>query len=309
MKFSISKQQHKLSAYGGKGFQKRQNNAFINVHKEYSKLKSVILYKPELEIHQLKDPNRVQHLEKINSHSLQKEIQKIITFFKKQKIEVNLIPADASAPPNLMFMRDLIWSTSEGMILARMGSEIRKTEEVIVASFLLKEAFPLAHIIPSPHTLEAADCLWLNQQTLLVGVKNRTSTSSLIFLKKIFPGIEIIPIPLPQKVQHLLGLLNIVDQKKALIRHQIAPKKLIQLLLKHQFQLIKVDETKEVFDLQGMNVVVLSPNKIIMPDDCPNLETIYKKNNIRIVQKFKITELRKAAGGLACMVGILKRLN
>lgn len=309
MKFSISKQQHKLSAYGGKGFQKRRNKKFKNIHKEYSKLKTVLLYVPDIEIHQLKNPNQVQHLEKINSHLLRREIQKIITFFKKQKVEVKIIPASPSAPPNLIFMRDLVWSTAEGMILARMGSEIRKTEEVIVANFLLKEELPLTHIIPSPNTLEAADCLWLNPKTLLLGVKNRTSTSSLTFLKMIFPSIEIIPIPLPQKVQHLLGLLNIVGQKKALIRHQIAPQKLIRHLLKHQFQLINVDETKEVVELQGMNVVVLSPNKIIMPDDCPNLETLYMKNNIRIVQKFKITELRKAAGGLACMVGILKRLN
>lgn len=104
-------------------------------------------------------------------------------------------------------------------------------------------------------------------------------------------------------------MMNIIDKKKVLLRHQIAPKKLINLLTKYKFNLIKIDEIREVVELQGMNVVAISPNKIIMPDDCPILEEIYKKNDIIIVQKFKINELRNAAGGLACMVGILKRLN
>lgn len=309
MKFSISNQPHNFSAYGGKGYLKRRPKTWKTANKEYSKLKSVLLYLPSFEIHQLKNPNRVQHLRKINCHILQKEIKKVITFLKKHHVEVKIIPSHPSAPPNLIFMRDLVWSTTKGIVLSRMGSEIRKTEEKVVANFLLNEELPLAHIIPSPHTLEAADCLWLTPSILLVGINNRTSASSLIFFKNIFPNVEIIPIKLPKKVQHLLGMLNIIDQKKALIRHQIAPKKLINLLMKCKFQIIKIDEIREVVELQGMNIVVISPNKIIMPDDCPTLEKIYKQHNIIVVQKFKIDQLRHAAGGLACMIGILKRLN
>lgn len=309
MKFSRSNTFKSLSAYGGKGFISRKNEDWITVDSEYSKLQSVALYIPGSEVHKLKNPKYAQHLDQIDSGKLKIEIEKVIKFFENNSIKVEKIPSNIHSPPNLVFMRDLFWSTSVGITSSRMGSEIRKPEDKIIAQFLIQKNLPLTFKIPSPHTFEAADCLWLNKKTLLIGINNRTSKSVIKFIKCIFPTIKIIPVKLPKDVQHLLGLLNIIDKKKALFRHQIAPKTLLKTLQKEKFHLIYIDETEEVRRLQGMNIVTIKPNHIIMPDDCPNLEMLYKKNKIKIVKKFEINELRKAAGGLACMVGILKRSN
>lgn len=297
------------SAYGGAGFIKRKNSSSTGFRTEFGKLRAVMLYLPGAEVHQLDEPNKFQQLSKIDCKILKKEITTLKTFYKSSGIEVIELKAIKKQPisPNLMFARDLFWVGPEGLILSRMGSMTRASEEQVVLKCVVDHQILLHHLMQSPSTFEGADLLWLSSNELLLGINNRTNQSALKDLQRLFPKLTIIGIPLPKKVQHLLGLLQVIAPKKVLIRSQIAPASLIKYLKRRHFTQVEIPETEEVTVKQGMNIVTLAPNTIIMPDDCPELEALYQKHKIKILKTFKIKELRKAAGGIACLTGILKR--
>jgi N-dimethylarginine dimethylaminohydrolase len=299
----------KFSAYGGKNYQIRKNEKNNSFRSEYKKLKTVTIFVPGKEINQLENPDFFQHLDKIDYKKLQNELKVIISFFRQKKITVIEIERSKNPPLNLCFTRDLFWMGPRGIIQARMGSEIRKEEETLFLKTIVSHALNFHLSVKSPCLFEGADALWFDSNTVLLGTKNRTNNYTVKEFRKLFPELKIIEIILPKQVQHLLGMIQFLDKKKVLLRHKIAPVKLKNLLRKNKFQIINIDETFEVTHLQAMNVVTIKPNSIIMPVDCPNIEKIYRENKIRIVAKFKIQELRKAGGGIACAIGILDRGN
>jgi N-dimethylarginine dimethylaminohydrolase len=299
----------KFSAYGGNNFQVRKNeNEEVNTfHNEYKKLKSITLFIPGKEINNIKNPDRVQHLDKINYKKMRSEMKKIQNYFRKKKIEVIEIVRNQSPPLNLCFTRDLYWIGPKGIVQGRMGSEIRKAEEKLFLTTVALHELNFHCKLKPPSLFEGADALWLDTQNVLVGTKNRTNKSAFYELKKLFPEINFIEIILPKKVQHLLGMIQFIDKNKVLLRYKLAPTLLKKVLKKYHYNIINVDESYEVTHLQAMNVVTIKPNTIIMPADCPAMEKIYLKNKINIDSKFNIQELRKAGGGLACAIGILNR--
>lgn len=311
------------SAYHGKTWKKRTASlqeereeglywSSYQSNSEYEELKAVLLYIPGKELNEIKNPDKVQHLKKIDPKKIKKEYSSIKKAFEKEKVFVFQINshffADAP-PPNLMFVRDLFWNGNSGAIISRMGSLVRAGEEKYAATALSLLSIPILSSIHQKGLFEGADLLWLNSKTLLCGVGNRTNKEAIKQMQDIFKRekIKIIPIILPKNVQHLLGLLQIIDKKKALIRNQIAPKKLIRLLNKENFKLINIPEIGEVTHKQGMNIVTIRPNEIFMPKDCPELKDLYKKNKIKILAELEITQLLAGAGGLACATGIIAR--
>ena len=296
-----------FSAYGGKKFKARKVEHFNHFRTEFGKLKSITIFIPGKEIHKLSNPNNYQHIAQINSDELKKEFISLKKYFIKNKINALILDRPKLKLQNYFFTRDLFWSGPSGLIVSRMGSEIRKNEETTFLKWAIKNNLNLHLKMQSPCLLEGADILWASSSTLLIGTNNRTNNETFELMKNLFPEINVINIKLPKQVQHLLGMVQIVDKNKVLLRHQIAPITLLRVLKKLKYQIIKVDESYEVTHLQAMNIVTIKPNTIIMPDDCPNSENIYLKNHIRVDAKFKIKELRKAGGGIACAIGILER--
>jgi N-dimethylarginine dimethylaminohydrolase len=56
----------------------------------------------------------------------------------------------------------------------------------------------------------------------------------------------------------------------------------------------------------ALNFVTLGPQKILMAANCPRTQAMYKAEGIECVT-VEIDELAKAAGGMGCLTGILKR--
>lgn len=279
---------------------------------EFQKLEAVLLYCPGKELEDIKNPDSIQHLDKINLKKIRMEYKAIEQAFLRANVRVHFINPKIlrdAPPPNLMFTRDLFWNGHGGAVIGRMGSLVRAGEERFALAELARLNVPVSLGIHRTGLFEGADLLWLTPKVLLCGTGNRTNKEALQQLQQYLKveKIKILAVPLPSGVQHLLGLLQIVDQQKALIRTSLAPAFLVRILKRHGFELIEVEETEEVTHKQGMNVVTVAPGKIFMPDDCPELKKLYRRNGIKILAELRIQELRKAAGGLACATGILSR--
>ncbi|MGZ3690743.1 MAG: dimethylarginine dimethylaminohydrolase family protein [Pseudobdellovibrio sp.] len=278
---------------------------------EYSTLTEVALYHVPRKIPQIRSPEAVQHLKKVSWAELQTELQSLKKSFTKEKVKVHLLDTEhfADRPPNLMFLRDHFFSTPWGVVLGRLGSNVRAGEEKWTQNLLAGQGIPILTLVLGKGTFEAADALWLNPKKVIIGIGNRTNAEGFRQVAACLKnyGVRCVAVKLTKKTQHLLGLLQFVNGSTALLRTEIAPPVLATLLKKNKVKIIAVPEIDEVTQLQAMNIVVLSPNKIIMPADCPVIKNIYLKNNLKIAAEVKIKQLINAAGGIACATGILSR--
>jgi N-dimethylarginine dimethylaminohydrolase len=301
------------AAYQGPGYIKRRHSLAqelesLQVNSEYKNLTEVVLYSPGDEVHKLSDPNKVQHLSPINQPLLQEQISNYAKKLQSFGITVHSMTGGSSSPPNLMYVRDLFFNTPEGAIVARMASEVRAGEEFYATLELAKNALPIRLTISGKGTFEGADAIWLNSKNLLVGVGARTNLLAYKQIKWTLAqlGIKTHKMAMPKGVQHLLGILQIVDKDLALVRSKKSPS-LIPLLKKFKIRAVPIPESTEVTEAQGMNILTLRPREIFMPTNCPNLKKIYQEHKIKILAEIDISELIKGGGGIACATGIIAR--
>lgn len=312
----------KASAYQGKGWRPRVHPhshdlngrlwSHFRVNSEWARLKAVLLYSPSnAEIRKIREPHQVQHLRRLSHQKLKAEYSKIKKTYRALGIEVHEIQLDDGrlAPPNLMFVRDLFFGTPEGAVISRMASQVRAGEEKYALISLAKLNIPILTTMRGDSLFEGADALWLNPKTVLCGVGARTNLSALVHLRALLKeqDVQTMPIRMPAGVQHLLGILQIVDRHMAVVRIEKAPRKLLRALRANCFDIVPVKESEEVVFRLGMNFVTVAPKKVVMAADCPHLRSQLEKAGVEVLAQLPIGQLTNAAGGLGCATGILAR--
>jgi len=315
------------SAYQGQGWQPRRGSLAQDVSEgrywspyrsntEYRPLDAVLMHIPSRHTPPVADVNAIQHLQPIDYDVLHAQLLRLSDLYRGLGIQVALIdPApggeDREAWPfhNLMYVRDLFFMTPEGAILSRMASEVRAGEELLAARSLVGLGIPILRTVGGWGTFEGADALWAGAQTVLVGVGNRTNRSGFEQVRSCleFQGVRAVEIPLPARVQHLLGLLQIVDDDLAVVRAGIAPADLKVVLNGLGFRCIALDETAEVRAGQAMNFVTIAPRRIVMVAGNPGTRRILQDGGLEVEAEAELSELLKGAGGPGCATGILGR--
>jgi N-dimethylarginine dimethylaminohydrolase len=315
------------AAYQGKGWQPRQASLAQEISEgrfwscyhsnaEYGFLKAVLLHIPDRHTPPVEDANSIQHLHPINYNTLCIQMLSLYDLYRRLGIEVFLISPSVGEGEcetkhfhNLVFVRDLFFMTPEGAILSRMASEVRAGEELFAARALISLGIPIVRTVSGKGTFEGADALWVDAQTVLIGLGNRTNRSGFEQVKCCleFQGVRALHVPLPSCVQHLLGVLQIVDKDLAVIRARILPSDFKAILESLGVRLVELDETVEVLSGQAMNFVTIAPRRIIMVSGNPDTRRILEENGIEVVAEAELSELLKGAGGLACATGVLHR--
>jgi N-dimethylarginine dimethylaminohydrolase len=253
------------------------------------------------------DPNDHLMLEWPDSQRLQGQATAIGKFYEGLGITVHW----ASSPPNLpnfLFQRDLFFMTPEGAVLARPGSEQRAAEARVMANLLSGLGVPILATPRGNAVFEGADALWLNSSTVLIGVGLRTNRAGADLVAHLLAGMNVtsIPIDLPNGVQHLLGIVNFVDRDLAAIRLEKASAQLLSVLRETGIKTIPCPPGEETSQRLGMNFVAFAPRHVVMPAGCPHLKKDLHAAGV-VVHELEIDEYCKAAGGLGCLTGILRR--
>ncbi|MFA6130315.1 MAG: arginine deiminase family protein [Candidatus Omnitrophota bacterium] len=285
------------------------------MNSEYRPLKSVLLSMPVPEIKNIDEPGKILYTKIIDYDILKREFGELVKAYKKFKIEVNFINTNRIASTdqrykfNLMFARDLFFMTPRGAILSRMFSEVRRDEVKYAQRALKNKKISIIKPIQDIATFEGADALWVNEESVLVGVGRRTNLKGFLEIKNTLSrqGVQCVPVPAPGGVLHLLGALQFVDSDTALVRTELADPKIIGLLKRFKIRTIAIPENREVKTKYAMNFVTVAPKRIIMSAGCPHTKKIYQDSGIKIAAEVPATQLANAAGGIACATGVLSR--
>ncbi len=306
----------RASAYGGEGWSPRTTTlrqeigsvwSSCGVTSEWKQLKSVLLHKPGTEIDLIAEPDAVQMLSIPNADAAREQHDAIANGYRKAGVTVFYIDVQTKLPPNMMFVADLLFMTAEGVILSRPASTVRAGEERIVAARLAQLGIPILASIRGSGTFEGADVLWIDPETVVVGIGLRTNKEGARQVTNHMTemGVSVIHTNLPIGSMHLMGLLRFLDTDLAIGQIDRTPKNVVEELESHGFDVALIPYDNEVRRM-SMNFVTIGPKHILMPENCPLSQEFYENLGIDC-QLVEIGELAKAAGGIGCLTGILER--
>lgn len=316
---TFSNNPERPASYGGTGWwsrtaslaeELRQGEIWHNcgVSSEWEPLQEVVLHWPGEELNFSDPPDQQLMLARPDLDQIRRQTEGLVAIYEREGVAVQLTNLSELPPANFLFQRDLFWATPQGVVLARPATRQRAGEECFMAQVLAKLAVPIIFHPHSHATFEGADALWLDPATVLLGSGVRTNGETVAQLRALLAGmgVEVLEVALPAGVQHLLGVVNFVDRDLAAVNGGKVTAQLTELLTGRGIRQIVLEPDAELTAGLGMNFVTLSPRHLLMPAGCPGIRARFRREGLEVLEA-EIGEYRKAAGGIGCLTGVLRR--
>lgn len=306
------------AAFGGEGWSPRRQTlrqelghlwAACGVESEWAPLRQVLLHRPGLELAAVTDPNRAQMLGRLDLARAQAQHDALVRAYENAGVLVHAVAPGRPPPPNMMFCADLFFMSGEGAIVGRPASTVRAGEERFIARRLAALGIPILRTVRGQGVFEGADAMWLDTRTVLLatGLRTNAAGASQVAAALAEQDVSAIPVELPAGAMHLMGLLRVADRDLAFAWPGRLPAAAAMALRERGFRLRFIPDEIEARQGHALNFVTLSPRRILMAAGNPITQAFYEAAGLEVTA-VEIGELLKAAGGAACLTGVLQRL-
>ena len=236
----------------------------------------------------------------------QQEHDALVALLRQAGAEVIYHDEPEHERADAIFVFDPAIVTDHGAIMLSMGKAQRRGEEAAMAHRFESLAIPLLYTLHDEARAEGGDLLWLDHDTLAVGLGFRTNAEGLRQLREALSGIgvSVIPVELPyytgpETCLHLLSLISIVDHNTAVVYPPLLSVPFWQELERRSLRLIEVPDAE--FATMAPNVLALAPGKCLMLEGNPITKRRLEDAGCEVVT-YKGNEISlKAEGGATCL--------
>ena len=303
------------AAYGGPGWSPRTTTHAHDMgsiwrgglDSEWRPLRSVLLCRPGPEI-VVDDVNTAQQLDALDLVRAQEEHDRLAEAYRRAGVQVLAVPDVPAPTPNRMFCADLFAMTPAGAILARPASTVRAGEEVAVAAALSAAGVPILRTLTGNAIFEGADLMWMDRRAAILGLGLRTNDAAAYQIQAALTeiGVTLAAADMPVGTMHLMGMLRIADRDLAIAWPRRTPHRAVDALRERGYEVGFLPAEDEAQANRGLNFVTLGPRRILMPAGNPGMRDFYESLEIDVAET-PMAELRKAAGAVGCLTGIVER--
>lgn len=247
--------------------------------------------------------------------SMQQAHQQFVQILQNHGSQVMWLEQAADDLLDSMFTHDPSLVTEAGALILSMGKDLRVSETDAHDEFYRHQGVPILGRIKPPGRVEAGDCLWLNQQTLLVGRGFRSNQAGINQLAEYLSllSVKVYAFDLPygqgaSACLHLMSLISMLDHDLAIVHAPLLPVSLHQMLSTHGIELIDCN-AEEFATSKGIsvNVLALAPRELVMVDAFPRTRAQLEAAGCT-VQTFPGDDLcLRCEGGPTCLTRPVQR--
>lgn len=220
---------------------------------------------------------------------------------------VEILRHDTDVPrlADAIYVYDPVLITDRGAIVLRMGKRLRRGEEDPLAARLEAAGVPVLGRLEGHAMAEAGDTLWLDRETLAVGLGFRTNRAAVDQLGALLaPAVRLFPVELPYDqgpaaCLHLKSMISLLDDRLAVVHLPPMPVSLYEELVRRGVELVEVDPAE--YRTQAPNVLAVGPRDGIMLEGNPVTRGRLEGAGCRI-RTYRGEEISlKAEGGPTCL--------
>lgn len=276
---------------------------------EVGRLRSVLLRRPGREIDELKDPLPYRWAALMDGERARAQHDALADIYRAHGVTVHYVENMRTDRPNAIYMRDIVFMTPEGAILARPGLGTRRGEERHAAETLARLGVPILRTINGDGVFEGACATWVDRQTVIIGTSSRCNESGVRQVEGVLREIgvtDIIHYQIPYGSIHTDSLLSFVNPQTAMIFPWQVPYDVCKALMDKGIKLIENPHIDEVKGRWALNFVALEPDKVVMVAGNPKTRALLEENGVTVIEA-DVSELLNGLGAIHCMTAFLKR--
>ncbi|MGQ9507707.1 MAG: dimethylarginine dimethylaminohydrolase family protein [Candidatus Bathycorpusculaceae bacterium] len=284
---------------------------------EVDPLRTVLVHRPGPEVELIDEENPWKWLFN-KKYDLDKALIEYDNMIKliKQEAGANIIflqdPSKEKMifPPNQSYVRDHGFMTPYGAVIG-YADQPRTYEEYFVMRKLMELDIPIIFKVYGNGRMEGGDAVYLDEETLLLGISYRTNLTGYRQIKAVMEGFivdRVIPVRLSPDVMHLDTVFNVASSTVAAVYSKAVPERFIKIVKRKGFDIVNVPK-REAKTL-ATNWLCLAPSKILFIDGEEKMNIFTRKELERRgvdVVSLKMPELLGGAGGPRCLTMPLSR--
>ena len=268
-------------------------------------LRTVLVKRPE-QAFAVSDPVVWHYTGRPDVKIAQQEHDALVALLRQGGAEVVYHNEPQPDHADAIFAFDPALVTDHGAIILSMGKSKRRGEEAVMARRFEQLGVSILYTLHGDARAEGGDLLWVDHDTLAVGLGFRTNAEGYHQLREVLSGIgvKVIPVELPyhtgpEACLHLLSLISIVDENIAVVYPPLMAVPFWQELQRRDFKLIVIPD--EEFPTLGTNVLALAPRKCLMLEGNPVTKHLVEEAGCEVMT-YKGNEISlKAEGGPTCL--------
>ena len=268
-------------------------------------LRTVLVKRPE-QTFAVSDPTAWHYTARPDATTAQQEHDALVELLRQNGTEVVYHDLPQPDHADAIFTFDPALVTDHGAIMLSMGKSLRRGEEAAMARRFEQMGIPVLFSLHGNARAEGGDLLWVDHDTLAVGLGFRTNAEGFHQLREVLSkiGVKVIPVELPyytgpEACLHLLSLISIVAENTAVVYPPLISVPFWQELQRRAFNLLVVPE--EEFPTMGTNVLALAPGKCLMLEGNPVTKRLLEEAGCE-VKTYRGNEISlKAEGGPTCL--------
>jgi arginine deiminase len=277
---------------------------------ECGTLRAVLMHRPGPEINLVTDSTYDEWLfrEPVDAARLRDQFDGLVDVYRSQGVDVHFVEGQRPDRPNAMFVRDLLFMTTEGAIIARPGHEKRRGEEKAVAASLASLGVPILRQVAGDGTFDGASAMLVTADIAIVGTSTRTNAEGAeqVMEQLWRMGVShVLRCTVPLSQLHLDGIMAVVDRSVMAVNRWQMPFDLATALQDLGVSLIVLSTMEEVFHL-SLNSVALAPGRVVLSAGSPDTRRALEQHHIEVIE-VPTDEIRKAGGSMHCLTGVLRR--
>ena len=270
-----------------------------------SPLRTVLVKRPD-QAFGTADPQVWHYTSRPDLAVAQQEHDTLVELLRKGGAEViyqdEYLPDHADA----IYAFDPSLVTDSGAIILSMGKDKRRGEEAAMARTYEKMDIPILYTLHGEARAEGGDLLWVDHDTLAVGLGFRTNAEGLRQLREALTGIGVTVLPVelpyytgPEACLHLLSMISIIDYHTAVVYPPLMSVPFWQELQRRNFSLIEIPESE--YATMATNVLALAPRKCLMLEGNPITKRLLEDAGCEVMT-YRGNEISlKAEGGPTCL--------
>ncbi len=274
-------------------------------------IRQVLVKRPE-EAFAVADPQAWNYSSRPDFERARAEHDALVEVLRQAGAEVVYHDEEQPGRADAIFVFDPALLTDRGAVMLQMGKALRRGEEEVLRRRLENLGVPILFSLEGEARAEGGDLLWVDENTLAVGLGFRTNAAAWRQLRDglAAAGVEVVAVELPyftgpRACLHLLSLLSIVDRRTAVIYPPLVSVPFWQLLEARGFRLVEVPEHE--FHSMATNVLAMAPGKCLMLEGNPITRRLLEEAGCE-VHTYRGEELSlKAEGGPTCLTRPLRR--
>ena len=254
-----------------------------------SRLKTVGMLKP-MEALRAADPEKWHYGHSFDPEKVDSNYSSFTKTLANLDVDILWMSPTNNEIADSVFTYDASFMTQEGAILLSPGKLLRKGEEKIHEAFYKDNNIPVIGKTSGSAIAEGGDMFWLDRETLVIGKGFRTNKIGVEQIKRILIpfNVEVFSFDLPffkgpNACLHMMSLISVVDEKKALAYVSLLPIGLVQLLEEKGYDLIEAPED-EFISSEGLsiNVLTIKPGICVMISGFSKTREALEKSGVTV---------------------------